>query len=29
NKLCLVCGTVIRKIKLQGRTTYFCEKCQK
>ncbi|RKY78480.1 formamidopyrimidine-DNA glycosylase [candidate division KSB1 bacterium] len=29
NKPCLVCGTVIRKIKLQGRTTYFCEKCQK
>lgn len=29
NKPCLVCQTPIKKIKQQGRTTYFCERCQK
>jgi len=26
---CLVCGTVIEKIKMGGRGTYFCPRCQK
>ena len=25
---CLVCGTTIKKIKVGGRGTYYCEKCQ-
>lgn len=29
NKPCLVCKTKIEKIKLSGRGTYFCPKCQK
>jgi formamidopyrimidine-DNA glycosylase len=26
---CKVCGTVIEKIKMGGRGTHFCPKCQK
>ena len=26
---CINCGTVIKKIKVNGRGTYYCEKCQK
>lgn len=26
---CLVCGTTIKKVKLAGRGTYICTKCQK
>ena len=26
---CKVCGTLIEKIKIGGRSTYFCPKCQK
>ena len=26
---CVNCGTVIKKIKVNGRGTYYCEKCQK
>ncbi len=29
NEPCLVCQTPIKKIKQQGRTTYFCDQCQK
>lgn len=29
NKPCLTCGTKLRKIKLAGRGTHFCTKCQK
>jgi len=29
NEPCLVCQTPIKKIKQQGRSTYFCERCQK
>jgi formamidopyrimidine-DNA glycosylase len=29
NEPCLVCQTPIKRIKQQGRTTYFCEQCQK
>ncbi len=28
-KPCQVCGTIIKKEKLQGRMVYYCEKCQK
>lgn len=28
-KPCKVCGTIIKKEKLQGRMVYYCEKCQK
>ena len=28
NQPCAVCGTTIKKIKLNGRGTYFCETCQ-
>ena len=28
-KKCPVCGSVIKKIKVGGRGTYYCEKCQK
>ncbi len=28
-KTCGVCGTVVTKIKVNGRGTYFCEVCQK
>jgi formamidopyrimidine-DNA glycosylase len=28
-KLCLVCGTLIKRTALGGRGTYFCPKCQK
>ena len=28
-KKCPVCGSVIKKIKIGGRGTYYCEKCQK
>lgn len=26
---CKVCGTLIENIKIGGRSTYFCPKCQK
>lgn len=26
---CLVCGTIINNIKIGGRSTYYCPKCQK
>ncbi|EAG4417330.1 DNA-formamidopyrimidine glycosylase, partial [Listeria monocytogenes] len=26
---CVVCGTPIEKIKLNGRGTHFCPNCQK
>ena len=26
---CLVCGSIIENIKVGGRSTYFCPKCQK
>ena len=26
---CINCGTLIKRIKVGGRSTYFCEKCQK
>jgi formamidopyrimidine-DNA glycosylase len=26
---CLVCGTAIRRVKLGGRSTHFCPKCQR
>lgn len=26
---CLECGSLIKKVKLAGRGTYFCERCQK
>jgi len=26
---CKVCGTLIKKIKVGGRSTYYCEECQK
>lgn len=29
NKKCVQCGGVIKKIKLGGRGTFFCSKCQK
>ncbi|MCK4590380.1 MAG: DNA-formamidopyrimidine glycosylase [Candidatus Latescibacteria bacterium] len=29
NEPCLVCQTPIKRIKQQGRSTYFCERCQK
>lgn len=29
NKFCNICGTVISKIKMGGRGTHFCAKCQK
>lgn len=29
NEKCLVCGSIIEKIKVGGRGTYFCPKCQK
>ncbi|MEG1288547.1 MAG: DNA-formamidopyrimidine glycosylase [Bacilli bacterium] len=29
NEKCLICGTVIKRIKVGGRSTYYCEKCQK
>lgn len=29
NKPCLVCNTPIKRIKIAGRSTFFCEKCQK
>jgi formamidopyrimidine-DNA glycosylase len=28
NEPCLKCGTTIKKIRVAGRGTYFCEKCQ-
>ncbi|MDR2867836.1 MAG: DNA-formamidopyrimidine glycosylase [Acholeplasmatales bacterium] len=28
-KSCLVCGNTIKKMKLAGRGTYYCDKCQK
>lgn len=29
NEFCPVCGTIIKKIKVGGRGTYFCSNCQK
>lgn len=29
NKPCKECGTFIKRIKVGGRSTYYCEKCQK
>lgn len=29
NQPCLICGTKISKMKIDGRSTYFCPKCQK
>ncbi len=29
NEPCLVCGSLIKRIKVNGRSTYFCPKCQK
>ena len=26
---CFVCGTIIKNVKVGGRSTYFCPKCQK
>ena len=26
---CLVCGTKVKKIKIGGRSTYYCPNCQK
>ena len=26
---CPICGTIIKRIKVGGRSTYYCEKCQK
>ncbi|MDE6284621.1 MAG: hypothetical protein K2M17_02650 [Bacilli bacterium] len=28
NEPCLVCKTPIQRIKIGGRSTYFCPKCQ-
>lgn len=28
-KLCNVCGSVIKRKKINGRSTFYCEKCQK
>ncbi len=28
NKPCCECGTIIKKIKVGGRSTYYCENCQ-
>ncbi len=28
-KNCVVCGNIIKKIKIGGRSTYYCEHCQK
>lgn len=29
NKKCYVCGSIIKKIKVGSRGTYYCQKCQK
>ncbi len=29
NQPCSLCGNLIKRIKVGGRSTYFCEKCQK
>ena len=29
NQKCQICGNMIKKIKIGGRSTYYCEKCQK
>lgn len=29
NKPCLICGTPIKRKKLNGRSVFYCEKCQK
>ena len=29
NEKCKVCGTLIKKVKINGRSTYYCENCQK
>ena len=26
---CIECGTIIKRIKVGGRSTYYCPKCQK
>ena len=28
NKECFVCGQIIKRIKINGRSTYYCERCQ-
>ena len=29
NEKCKLCGTIIKRIVVGGRSTYYCEKCQK
>ena len=29
NEKCYKCGSIIKKVKVNGRSTYFCPKCQK
>ena len=29
NKPCHKCGNLIKRIKINGRSTYYCEQCQK
>lgn len=29
NKECIICGTLIKRVKLNGRSTYYCNTCQK
>ncbi len=29
NEKCKICGTIIKRIVVGGRSTYYCEKCQK
>ena len=29
NEKCKACGTVIKRVKIGGRSTYYCENCQK
>ena len=29
DEICSICGSIIKKIKLKGRGTCFCPKCQK
>ena len=29
NKPCINCKTIIKRIKVNGRSTYYCLKCQK
>ena len=29
NEKCMICGSIIKKIRVGGRGTYLCPKCQK